>query len=220
MGLTLHYELHLPAETSRESVAAKLRDLHAFAATLPFEHVSALVVDDSENLVTDSEAHAALMFWASIVANPLRVSKPALTADPDSAMGFFVRPGKDCEPAWFGFLRRSNTTGAGGDWSWNCSCKTQYASNVSEAHFVTCHTSLVQLLDRAVACGIQADVHDESHYWETRDEVQLVASVRDMNVLVAGLAGHFSDTLGDEHTVEAPIFAHPRFERLEMGETD
>ncbi|MEO7998933.1 MAG: hypothetical protein ABI852_15890, partial [Gemmatimonadaceae bacterium] len=107
--------------------------------------------------------------------------------------------------------------GADADWFWYCCCKTQYASTVSEAHFIACHTSLVQMLDRAVKCGIDVVVHDEAQYWETRDNAQLVASVRKMNTLVAGFAGRLSDALGD---VRAPIFDHPRFERLEMGEAE
>ncbi|MEP6766977.1 MAG: hypothetical protein ABJB66_21850, partial [Gemmatimonadaceae bacterium] len=63
-------------------------------------------------------------------------------------------------------------------------------------------------------------VRDEAQYWETRDEAQLLASVRQMNRLVAGFAGRLSDALGEAHDVRAPIFDHPRFERLEMGEAE
>jgi hypothetical protein len=36
-----------------------------------------------------------------------------------------------------------------------------------------------------------------------------------MNQLVAGIAGTLYDRLGPDHPVDAPIFAHPDFERLE-----
>ena len=91
-------------------------------------------------------------------------------------------------------------------------------SFLGEAHFEACHTSLVQMLDRAAACGIEVVVSDEAQYLETRDEAQLVANLREMNRMVAGFAGRLSDALGDAHDVRAPIFDHPRFERLEMGD--
>ncbi len=220
MGLTLNYELRLPPSTSRETAAAKLRELHAFAATLPFEKLSALLLDSGENSNPDDERREALRFWASLVARPFEDDAPALTGDPNSAMGFFVHPGKGCETACFGFLRRSDATGENADWFWYCCCKTQYASTVSEAHFVACHTSLVQMLDHAVRCGIDVVVRDEAQYWETRDEAQLIANVREMNRLVAGFAGRLSDAFGDAHDVRAPIFKHPSFERLEMGDSE
>ena len=218
MGLTLNYELRLPPSVSRESAAAKLRELHAFAATLPFEKLSSLLLDDGENFCTDGDWREALRFWASIVARPCENDAPALTGDPNSAMGFFVHPGQGCETACFALLRRLDATGEKADWFWYCCCKTQYASTVSEAHFVACHTSLVQMLEHAVACGIDVVVSDEAQYWETRDEALLVANVREMNRMVARFAGRISDALGDAHDVRAPIFNHPRFERLEMGD--
>ena len=87
MGLALHYELRLPASTSRESAAEKLRELHAFAATLPSEKIAPLLVDDGENFCNDGEWREALRFWASIVAEPYGDETPALTGDPNSAMG-------------------------------------------------------------------------------------------------------------------------------------
>lgn len=224
MGLTLNYELRLPAITSRESASAKLRELHAIAATLPFAELSPLVFADGENSSSDSTWLNALRFRASLIATPFGDDVPALTGDPNTAMGFIVNPGEGCETACFGLLRRSDATGAHAEWFWYGFCKTQYASTVSEAHFVACHTSLVHLLDGAVACGIDVVVRDEAQYWETRDDAQLAANVQNMNSIVAAFAGRLSDLLGNEPddalNVRAPIFDHPRFERLEMGEVE
>jgi hypothetical protein len=46
----------------------------------------------------------------------------------------------------------------------------------------------------------------------------LLREVHSMNRIVAAFAGRLSDVLGGEHRLEAPIFAHPNFEHLEMGE--
>ncbi len=39
-----------------------------------------------------------------------------------------------------------------------------------------------------------------------------------MNQIVAGIAGKLSDAAGSDYAVRAPIFEHPRFERLEMSQ--
>jgi hypothetical protein len=88
---------------------------------------------------------------------------------------------------------------------------------VSEEHLVTCHTALVSILDRAIEIGIDVIVHDETGYWESRDVNVLLESVRRMNRIVAAFAGKLSDGLSPLR-VEGAIFAHPRFERIEMGE--
>jgi hypothetical protein len=72
-------------------------------------------------------------------------------------------------------------------------------------------------LDRAIDLGIDVVVHDETGYWETRDETRLLAEVHRMNGIVARFAGAFSDKLSSD-SIQAPIFEHPRFEHLEMGE--
>jgi hypothetical protein len=63
--------------------------------------------------------------------------------------------------------------------------------------------------------GFDVQVVDEGGYWESRDADLLLASVDHMNQLVAGIAGTLYDRLGPDHPVDAPIFAHPDFERLE-----
>ena len=129
-----------------------------------------------------------------------------------------MHAGRGCETATFGLMRRADTHGAHAEWFWRGSCKTQYASVVSDAHLIACHTALVRVLDQAIALGIDVVVHDETHYWDTRDASRLVDEVRAMNQLVAGFAGQLSDVVGDTHQVRASIFEHPRFERLEMGD--
>lgn len=190
-----------------------------------------------------AERLASLRWWAELVAAPFVATPfvvdegdavdavdavadadgaddPPLAGDPTTAQGFFVHPGRGCETATFGFLRRTAATGAPADWYWQCSCKTQYASAVSDAHLIACHTALVRLLDHAATLGIAVAVYDETHYWESRDVSRLVSEVHTMNQLVARVAGRLSDALGSTGDLQAPIFEHPRFERLEMGEDE
>ena len=145
---------------------------------------------------------------------------PPLLGDKASAQGFNIHPGEGCESAFVGLLRRSDASGEHAEWYWQCSCKTQYASVVSDAHLIACHTSLVRLLDFAVQCGVDVVVYDETHYWETRDESRLLSEVHAMNRIVANFAGRLSDAMGDRDDIQAAIFSHPRFEHLEMEQDD
>lgn len=191
MGLTLHYELRLPGSATADDVDRVLTDLREAACGLPFAGVTALVDATSP----------WLEFWASLHT----------LDNVSTARGFMVDPGKGCESATFALVRDER-------WHWSAFCKTQYAAVVSDDHFVRCHTSLVALLDRAVALGIEVEVHDEGDYWTSRDEPTLLREVSRMNRIIAGFAGRLSDEIGDGHGVVSPIFAHPRFERLEMGD--
>ena len=220
MGLFLNYELQLPASCSHEHVTASLQQLRAFATTQPFANVSPFLSSAIRLSTRDRQRLGALQYIASIMTEPYRDESHSLTADGSSALGFLVNPGKGCETATFGFLRRANDAGDHVDWYWRCFCKTQYASVVSDHHLIACHTSLVHVLDHAITLGIQVDVYDETHYWETRDTSELVREVHAMNRLVAAFAGTLSDAMGPAHRVQAPIFEHRRFERLEMGDDE
>ena len=215
MGLHLNYELRLPDSTSSDDVGRTLHELRAFALTLPFRHVSHVYEPGPD---ARGEGLERLRWFAAIIAEPWPEDDPPLAGDVATAQGFFVNPGERCETACCGFLRRSDQRGRRREWFWHWSCKTQYASVVSDQHLVACHTSLVRLLDRAIALGVDVIVRDETHYWETREEQQLIANVHSMNRIIAGMAGRLSDAVSQDAQVQAPIFSHPRFERLEMDE--
>lgn len=217
MGLTLHFELRLDAATSPQEVASRLRRLHAEAGRLPFARVSPFLSRPNSEVSAEHERWEELEFWATIIAPAEEDAATEPQGDPETAVGFFVHPGEGSEPASFALMRRFDAAGGAVDWYWRCHCKTQYASTVSDAHFVTCHTTLIRLLDSAAALGLQLDVSDEAQYWESRDEEALLAELRRMNTLIAGFAGRMHDAIGETHDLKAAIFAHPRFERLEMG---
>lgn len=218
MGLHLNYELRLPRTARSVEVEQTLLTLRRFAVGLPFDTVSRVIRVDGPSRPRRHSSRGLLQFMASIVAEPWEDDDPPLTGDVPTAQGFVVWPGRRCEPAFFAFLYRSDAEDRHAEWFWHCSCKTQYASVVSDEHLVTCHTSLVAVLDRAIALGVDVVVRDETHYWETRDRSRLISEVHAMNRVVARFAGRFSDTVGDQLGVVAPIFDHARFEHLETGE--
>lgn len=222
MGLHLNYELRLPTSMSPSDVTKVLERLRDFASTCAFEQISTLHIASKLDAPIDPPANPApvIQMFASIIASPSDEDDPPMQGDGDTAQGFYINPGRGCETATFGFLKRADASDRHREWFWHASCKTQYASVVSDDHLIVCHTSLVAVLDHAIVLGIDVVVRDETHYWETRDEERLVAEVHAMNRIVAAFAGKFSDAVGADHSVQAPIFEHPRFERLEMGDSD
>lgn len=213
MGLTIHFELRLPGSTTESEVDATLGRLRAQAERMPFDFVApfgfgSTMVNgmDLLEIITDG------------ICEPLEGDVPPMFGDASTARAIITMPGDGCEPAHFGFLRRTSEDGVGSEWFWRCHCKTQYASNVSDEHFVDTHLRVITLLDYAVSLGIQVWVGDETGYWDHRDSAKLLASLAMMNHLMAEFAGRLADALGPERNVEAPIFEHPHFEHLEMGE--
>lgn len=215
MGLTLHYELRAPAAWPASKIDAVLAALREASLTKGFAEVSPLVLSEAGD--DGTRWAAALEFFAGIIATPFGEDEPPFEGDPSTARAYFVDPGEQCETASFGFLQRRDANQEVAGWFWYCSCKTQYASIVSDDHFIACHTNLVALLDLARTLGVEVVVHDEGQYWETRDTSRLLAELKKMNHLIARFAGKLTDA---DHQVQAPIFEHRRFERLEMGEDE
>jgi len=218
MGLHINYELRLPDSATAEEVEDSLVRLRNFALALPFKNVTEIY--RPEPGAFDSR-RGGLRFLASVIAKVFVTDTPPLIADIDSVRGFSVIPGDGCESAAFAFMPRADQSGNHREWFWYSSCKTQYASVISDAHLVACHCGLVKLLDRAIEIGVSVVVRDATRYWETRDEQILISEVHNMNRIVAALAGRLSDQEGLANgRLHAPIFGHPRFEHLEMGQAE
>jgi hypothetical protein len=228
MGLHLCYELALPRETPMTAVAERVRLLHEVAARLPFAEVSSLVrATDGEPLgdvnLFDCSLEDYFRLWASTRADARDAHSGKRVDRLPETVGFAVHPGQYCEGAPFGLAWVPPEDEAGNRlhgepyvWHWHSMCKTQYASVVSDEHLIHCHTTLVALLDEAIRLGFDATVRDETHYWETRDTDVLLAEVREMNRLVARIAGALHDAVGDQARAAGAIFKHPEFEVLEM----
>jgi len=162
-----------------------------------------------------------LQMLAAAIAEGYADDVPTPTFDIATVRGFSVLPGDGCETAAFAFMKRSDETGSHREWFWHASYETQYASVFGDRHLFACHTGLVRLLDFAIGIGANVVVRDEPHNWETRDEAGLIAEVNAMNRVVAAFAGKLSDLGGlPDGQLRAPIFRHPRFERLEMDLED
>jgi hypothetical protein len=232
MGLHLCYELAVSRDTSIVEVVDRMQRLYHQALTLPFEEVGPMVrVPAGEALGDAEKADSSLANWFRFCARiGLDPRDPVTGVRVDllpEAVGFVVRPGDYCEAAPFGLAWVPPTDDDANRlhdepyiWHWHTVCKTQYASVVSDEHLIRCHTSLVALLDRAPALGFDVTVRDETHYWETRDTNRLLAEVREMNRIVAHLAGALNDAIGEKAHVGGAIFEHPEFEELETRDKD
>jgi hypothetical protein len=221
MGLTLCYRLTLPGKTDLDVVRQKLTALKDFAATLDFDDVLGPSEYTADELIEEAGSREIVPILVSVMCG----DTPDFYGRQSSeccALAFVVVPGEECEPAVFGFVapgsRRSSRDDdlCPGDWFWSGFCKTQYASIISDEHLVKCHLGLVRVLEHAATLGITVEVHDETGYWERRSTTELIKVTRDMNRLIARIAGE----LANKHRVDAPIFAHPDFEHLEMEDLE
>jgi len=247
MGLTIHYDLSLPAETPESEVFERLTKLRSEALALPFEGVSELVrfveadldgpspirglaVDRLEDVVNvhgrfvrDELYRRSVGIAYEDVEEGGYFTIEAPQGLPVVVLGFAVAPGTGSEPAAFALAKLVGDHGPS-LWLWSCFCKTQYASAKSDQHFLTCHTSLISLLDTARRIGFETDVRDEGGYFEHRDETKLLEYLDGMNRLIALFAGRLSNAYtaagGDSREVQGEIFHHPDFERLETRGLD
>ncbi len=110
-------------------------------------------------------------------------------------------------------------TGRRGCYSWHSFCKTQYAGNPKlggEANFLKAHLSLIELLDKIHAAGLNVRIRDDTRYAKHRDIDRLLRELRKWDAIVARIAGSFGDALGNESgSLIAPIKERPDFEHLE-----
>jgi hypothetical protein len=210
MGLTFSYELRLPASTSEEDVNLVIQNLKRRAEQLRFEVISP-TYEGVVDFLPDDWRHVFNTF-ADVNARPVGQDERPYSGEVNSARGFLAMPGKGSEAASFGFMRRTFDDDGSREWFWQGWCKTQYASVHGEQHFLDCHLRLVDMMEYARQSGVDVTIWDEGQYWETRDRSVLLAELEKMNRLTARIAGRLHDA---SVPVEAPIFEHPEFERLE-----
>lgn len=110
------------------------------------------------------------------------------------------------------YPRRVSTAGLGRGWSWKAFCKTQYASNVSAAHFLRCHATVCALLREAQRLGFRVQVYDEGHFWGKWKYDALAREVEAWNHFTAGFVRAVEKALGDSGAVMgAPITGNPAY---------
>jgi hypothetical protein len=234
MGLHICYELRLPCNIADNTVLQLLEKLREYALTQGASRVTPLMrLDGSElRLPHDTWEPWSLPRFFHIACSSSgegRDGKIGQIHEPDrlAAVAFYMYPGEGSEAAAFGFVRPFLTaplTSAeraeeSTNWFWHYCCKTQYASQVSDEHLVRCHLALVHVLEEAERLGIAITVRDETHYWETRSTDRLIGEVRNMNRIVARIAGAFHDA-APEADPRSPVFEDPDFERLETEPLD
>lgn len=228
MGLTIHYRLaftpiggwSFQATDARQAVeeargiALKMKQQKAFDAVGPMRW-------DDECRRWNREFYE---FPVSGHSNRHHLIEPL----PAEGSLFEIRPGRDCEPLWIGLCRYPKTHSAygrkfhvphGPEWRLRRFSKTQYASLHGWEHFRRCHVAIVDFLAALRPLRFDVEISDEGRYWPDRSEQNLREEVGMMNRLVAAGAGAIKDAC-DDGSVQAPIFAHPQFERLEAEGTN
>lgn len=222
MGLTVHYKLKAPPDTS--SAEAGRLVLAARAIAVRFER------EDSVQHVGAVSADARLLnrFATEYLTLPVPGEPNTfISADVAPLEGwlFEVNVGQDCEPLWIGLCRYPATVkfrgrelpARGGDgWRFWGFSKTQYASLHGWEHFLRCHRAVIDLLVALRPLGLRVRITDEGDYWPRRSIAALRRELGQMNSLVAAAAGALKDVDGGRGAgIQSPIFAHKDFERLE-----
>src|SRR5690349_3356937 len=175
MGLHLCYRMTLPGSTSIEEVRAKAMTLKEFASTLGFEAVLGPSEYTLDELLEEHDHREIIPLIVSTMAGDHPDFYGIGSGDP-CVFAFVVAPGRQCEPALFGFIapgtratyEDSDDDLCPGEWFWSGARKTQYASIVSNDHLIKCHVGLVRVLEHAASLGITVSVEDETGYWEHR----------------------------------------------------
>jgi hypothetical protein len=225
MGLTIQYRIRLGPEQEE----ARVLEPREFVARL---HARALRlqqqgrVDGVGPIRHGPEVWQFAPYWARYW-HPERggwASKPVFPLD---GWLFWVEVGQGCESLRLGLCRyppakpnalRRRRKPVEPVWRLEAFCKTQYASLHGWEHFRRCHLAVIRLLGICRRLGAKVTLSDEGGYWPRCSERQLRRNLGEMNALVASAAGALKDSADARHAadrVEAPIFSHPQFERLE-----
>lgn len=235
MGLHICYDLTLPGTTSDADAVVLLERLQSYASTLAVAEISAVCSLTGRDLALESDnwERWSVPWLLHVNSRGLRKERDGVAGaiEDDERLtiaGFLMHPGARSEAAMFGLVRplvtqrplNAERPEYWQHWFWHYCCKTQYASAVSDDHLVHCHLSVVRMLEEAARIGFDVTVRDETHYWETRSTERLLLEVRNMNRIVARIAGALSDVAPPELRAEGAIFEHPDFERLESEPLD
>jgi hypothetical protein len=217
MGLTIYYTLSTREALSDSDAKKLVTSAHVSASASAVEEVSELVVVEPDFPL----AHEFLPTEAP------DGGQTYVDVPPDHGYVFIVTLGKDCEslllglcrfPAFVEFGGRQLPTKVGQGWRLRLFCKTQYASLHGWEHFLRCHRTAIDLLNSWRKLGIEVQISDEGGYWPHNSEGALRRNLDELNGICAAMAGTLKDsdvTSQNPTPVEAPIFGHPEFERLE-----
>jgi hypothetical protein len=206
MGLTIHYELKLPAWPAGH-IKKQVELLRQKCLDLPFEKV--FETKEFKGKACDYEQYpreSDLRWFLVMASHGQKV--------PTHVIGFDALVGQGCESLDLAFTKE-----VGKSWTASGFCKTQYASNPDcggVANFLKCHMLVIKVMDIAKELGFTVEVSDEGNYWEARDVKKLAEEVGEWNTMIAGLAGALTDAFGKKgDRVESEITKYPNYEHLE-----
>lgn len=227
MGLSIHYTLSAPAALKPAEALALVERMRDVALDMKrrrrVKSVSGIARDTAAALFEGRQFPSVRSRWSGKEYLP--------EVRPKRGAVFVVDPGKDCESFTIGLFKypgrvTSCETGnnecqtkMGWAWQFHGHCKTQYASLHGWEHFRRCHVAVVDFLAALRPLGITVEISDEGNYWPSRSEQNLREEIGMMNRVIAAGAGAIKDAYNDG-SVQAPIFAHPQFERLEAEGTN
>ena len=224
MGLTVHFKLAAPADCSaaqaKQGVESMRRVALRFYREGLVERVHPITVDGKTLRRIGCD-------WLILPVPGQANTSTGVEVYPTAGFLFRVEVGADCEPLWLGlcqypltvrFQGRELRTKKSAGWRLAGFSKTQYASLNGWEHFQRCHCAVVELLVACRTPALRVKISDEGDYWPRRSLTKLRENVEQMNGLVAAAAGalkYADETATGESRVQAPIFAHKNFERLE-----
>ncbi len=211
MGLTIHYQLTLSHagggvdDLQARSAAEALRKL-----ALQFKRKGRLDAIGKLGFAPEDRRYAVEWEMRRVPGHASTFTGKEI--HPVAGHLFQARVGRGCEPLLLGLCRYER-----GGWRLESFSKTQYASLHGWEHFCRCHTAIIDLLAGARELGFTVKISDEGDYWPRRSLKALRRNIDEMNGVVAAAAGTLKDWCEErgEEPVQAPIFSHPQFERLE-----
>ena len=227
MGVTIHYTLSAPAALKPVEALGLVEQMRAVALDMKrrrrVKSVGDIASDTAHALYEGRQFPNVRSGWNGKEYSP--------EVRPTRGAFFEVDVGKDCEPFLIGLFKyparvtscetdnNECQTKMGWGWQYHRHCKTQYASLHGWTHFRRCHVAVVDFLIALRALGIAVKISDEGHYWPGRSVRALRENVGMMNRVIAAAAGAMKDAF-DDGSIQAAIFAHPQFERLEAEGAD
>ncbi len=229
MGLTIHFHLSLhPQAPDMDDLRARWAVEEARRLAVRMKRRGAF--EEVGPLRWDALARSRSLEWIIFPVPGERNTSKGAEVPAERGHVFRVGVGRDCEPLWIGLCQYPASVRVrgrelrvrvqkGAAWRLSGFSKTQYASLHGWEYFRRCHVAIVDFLAALRPLGFDVKISDEGHYWPRRSERALRAEVDKMNRLVAAAAGAMKDA-EEEGGVQAAIFAHPQFERLEAEGAD
>src|ERR1035438_3583008 len=220
MGLTIHYHLSAPEAWPEKRIGDALEIIADYARHLGCAEVGPV-------MKARELPDIAVKFHKVGRGHNVR----HVPIQPDAGRLVQIDVGNGCEPFMLGLckypwrwqcqhghsMKRWHPTKISGEWKLEWFCKTQFAGQHGTAHFIRCHKTIISLLDFCGKAGMDLKVMDETGYWDDRNEVTLLKSLRKNEALLAAFGGLMKDVAGKsrQQKVESAIFDYPNFEHLE-----